>query len=364
MALAYTPGFTQPVPARVAPTPYPLLHPEPMLVPVIDANALLIMGCDMVKRDRRLNLVTQLATTGRGNPHIAAHIPAEIRRHLLRLAQHNRVPHAEVARMLDQVILPSARLVDLEIRDHLGPGTQRILHVDRDLPRDNQGDPDDVPTMALAEFLAPAVIITQDSVFTRFGFAGAAADWIPIAKDLLRMVGIEANLTDAAFLTELALRLLAGAVRELVHQAVRHPWLATAVLAASLWICHRRGYLRGGRWREGAARIWELAQPVLEKSSAALVDQHRIRDALIVVEAPPYPVPEQLAARHLARCGRSLTPAELRDALALRGVRIPAARLEREMRAHRGFSREPGNRYSLGRPARLLAVGGRFGAEG
>lgn len=119
------------------------------------------------------------------------------------------------------------------------------------------------------------------------------------------MVGIEANLTDAAYLTELALRLLASTARELVRQAVRHPWLTTAVLAAALCICHRRGYLRGGRWREGAFRIWELAQPVLEKSSAALVDQHRIRYALVIVEAPPYPVPEQLAARHLARCGRS-----------------------------------------------------------
>jgi hypothetical protein len=363
MALAFNPGAVPSVPARISPTLHPLLHPEPMLVPIIDANALLVMGCDMIKRGRGLDLVTQLSITGRGNPHIAAHIPAEIRRHLVRLARYNDVPPVEVARVLDRTILPSARLVELEIRDHLAPGTRQILRVDHDLPKINQGDPDDVPTMALAEFLAPAVIITQDSVFTRFGFAGAAAQWIPIAKDLLRMVGIEATLTDAAFLTELALRLLAAGARELVYQAVRHPWLTTAVLAAALWICHQRGYLRGGHWRESAARIWELAQPVLEKSSAALADQHRIRDALIVVEAPPYPVPEQFAARHLARCGRSLTPAELRDALALRGVRIPAARLEREMRAHRAFSREPGNRYTLGRPARLLAVAGRVQAQ-
>lgn len=363
MALAYPPRAALTVPARAGPTPHPLLHPEPMLVPVIDANALLIMGCDMIKRDRELDLVTGLSTTGRGNPHIAPHIPGEIRRHLLRLARHNHVPPIDVARVLDQAILPSARLVELEIRDHLAPGTRQILRVDRDLPKDNRGDPDDVPTMALAEFLAPAVIITQDSVFTRFGFAGAAGDWILIAKDLLRMVGIEANLTDAAFFTELALRLLAGAARGLVHLAVRHPWLATAVLATALWTCHRRGYLHGDRWRESATHIWELAQPVLERSSAALADQHRIRDALIIVEAPPYPVPEQIAARHLARCGRSLTPAELRDALGLHGIRIPAARLEREMRAHRAFTREPGNRYTLGRPARLL-VDGRQGAKG
>jgi PIN domain len=363
MALAHIPGAAEPVPVRFSPTPHPLLHPKPMLVPIIDANALLVMGCDMVKRGYEIDLVTRLAATGRGNPYIAAHIPGEIRRHLRRLAQYNNVPPSEVARLLDQVILPSAHVVDLEIRDHLGPGAERILHVDRDLPKDNRGDPDDVPTMALAEFLAPAVIITQDSVFTRFGFAGAAAEWIPLAKDLLRMVGIEASLTDAAYLTEFALRLLAVTTRELARQALRHPWLASAALAAALWFCHRRGYLRGERWRENAAHIWQLAQPMMEKAAAALVDQTRIRDALIIVDAPPYPIPEQIAARHLARCGQSLTPSELRDALKLRGVHIPAARLEREMRAHCGFSREPGNHYTLGRPARLLTIGGNAGKD-
>lgn len=326
-----------------------------MIIPVVDANALLIMGCDMIKRGRGLDLVTQLALTGRGNPHIAAHIPGELRRHLRRLAAENGVSPLEVARVLDQVILPSARVVDLEIRDHLGPGTARILHVDPGLDRDYRGDPDDAPTMALAELLAPAVIISQDSVFTRFGFAGAAAQWIPIAKDLLRMVGVEASLTDAAWITEFALRLLGAGARELLAQAVRRPWLASAAVAAALWICHKRGYLRGERWRENAARLWELARPVIDKASNALLDQDRIRQALVVVEAPPYPVPEQLAARYLARCGSPLTPAELRDALRLRGHQVPAARLERDMRAHRGFVREPGNRYTVGRPGRLLA---------
>jgi hypothetical protein len=331
----------------------PMVLPQPMLVPVIDANALLVMGCDMVKRDRQQDLVTGLAATGRANPHIAAHVPSEIDRHLPRLAKHNKVPEAQVRRLLDEVILPSARLVDLEIRDHLSPHNKRILHVDLELPRDLRGDPDDAPTMALAEFLAPAVIITADSVFTRFGFAASVADWIPIAKDLLRMVGLEADLADAAWLTEFAMRLLASGARELVGLAARHPWWASAALAAGLWFCHRRGYLKGDRWRENAAQLWELAKPLLEKANTALLDQARIRDALIIVEAPAYPIPEQLAARHLARCGRSLTPAELRDALVSRGHQIPAVQLKREMNTHRSFVREPGDRYTVGRPARL-----------
>ncbi|MEU8924225.1 hypothetical protein AB0D10_25325 [Kitasatospora sp. NPDC048545] len=151
-------------------------------MPIFDANALLVMGCDWLKRDREQDLVTGMALTGRGTPHLAGHIPEELERHVGRLAGENEVPEAQVRRVLDDVILPSARLVDLEIRDLLSPGARGIRQVDPALPRRLRGDPDDAPTMALAEFLAPSVIISQDSVFYRFGFATAAAEWIPIAK--------------------------------------------------------------------------------------------------------------------------------------------------------------------------------------
>ncbi|MFF8996234.1 hypothetical protein ACF09H_41205 [Streptomyces sp. NPDC014983] len=134
---------------------YPMMHPEPVLVPVVDTNALLVMGCDMVLKGKQEDLLSGLAGTGRATPYIAAHVPAEIDRHLPRLARRYQVPESEVRRLLDEVVLPSARLVELEIRDHLAPGAKQIMHVDRDLPKQWWGDPDDVPTMALAEFLAP-----------------------------------------------------------------------------------------------------------------------------------------------------------------------------------------------------------------
>ncbi|MEV7739691.1 hypothetical protein AB0O75_48055 [Streptomyces sp. NPDC088921] len=52
-------------------------------------------------------------------------------------------------------ILPALRVVDLKIRDHLSPRRRHILHVDPDMPRKYRGDPDDAPTMALAELLGP-----------------------------------------------------------------------------------------------------------------------------------------------------------------------------------------------------------------
>ncbi|MEU2930646.1 hypothetical protein ABZ636_37325 [Streptomyces sp. NPDC007251] len=69
-----------------------------------------------------------------------------------------------------------------------------------------------------------------------------------------------------------------------------------------------------------------------------------------MVEPPAYPTREQLVARSLARCGRPLTPGELRDALALRGHTISAAQLKRDLLAHRAFVRVPGDLWTVGRP--------------
>ncbi len=54
------------------------------------------------------------------------------------------------------------------------------------------------------------MIISADSVFTRFGLANSVADtWLPLAHRLLQAAGYEATLTEAAFALELAARLIA-----------------------------------------------------------------------------------------------------------------------------------------------------------
>ncbi|MFJ3762552.1 hypothetical protein [Streptomyces sp. NPDC090080] len=42
-----------------------------------------------------------------------------------------------------------------------------------------------------------------------------------------------------------------------------------------------------------------------------MTEHQALSDSLLVVKPPPYPTGEQLAARHLARCGSALTPGEL-----------------------------------------------------
>ncbi|MGW7824516.1 hypothetical protein ACWGLF_42065 [Streptomyces puniciscabiei] len=169
----------------------------------------------------------------------------------------------------------------------------------------------------------------------------------------MRAVGFEASYADALVVTELVLRLAWEGAAGLVTAAQRHPVLTLAGVAAAVWLAHRAGYLDRGRWRAGAAKAYEIAQPLLERFGEAALDHIRVRDALIVVDPPAYPTPEQLDARHLARCGRALAPAQLRDALAVGGHHISATRLKRAMTTHRGFTRLPGDLYTIGRPPQL-----------
>ncbi|WP_326793864.1 hypothetical protein OHA79_51570 (plasmid) [Streptomyces sp. NBC_00841] len=208
--------------------------------------------------------------------------------------------------------------------------------------------------MALAEFLGPCVIVTQDSVFSRFGFA--VIEWIPVAQNLLRLAGLEATAANALVLIELALRLFGAGAHRLMILAARNPLAATAAVGGLLWWCYRCGYLARDNWRRRLSRAGEATVPLLELASAGMTEHQTLSDSLLVVEPPAYPTTEQLAARYLARCGRSLTPGELLDALALRGHTISAEQLKRDMLAHAAFVRAP--RRSMDRRVSRTGIAG------
>ncbi|MET8509762.1 hypothetical protein ABZV60_34925, partial [Streptomyces sp. NPDC004787] len=102
-------------------------HPRP--------NALLTEACVLAKNAGRQDKFTALALTGRAVSYIAAHVPGEINDHLAKTAHHHEVPENLARRPLEQRILSSLRVVDLEIRDHLSPQTRHILRVDHEMPR-------------------------------------------------------------------------------------------------------------------------------------------------------------------------------------------------------------------------------------
>jgi hypothetical protein len=105
-------------------------------------------------------------------------------------------------------------------------------------------------------------------------------------------------------------------------------------------------------WRQRLSRVGEATVPLLELANAGMTEHKALSDSLLVVEPPAYPTREQLAARYLARCGRPLTPGDLRDALARRGHTISAAQLKRDMEKHAAFVRAPGDLWTVGRPVR------------
>ncbi|MGW1534440.1 PIN domain-containing protein [Streptomyces aureus] len=325
----------------------PMLLDRPMLLPIIDTNAVMVEACITAKGKGRPSRFTALAATGRATPYIAAHVLDEVERHLPKLADHHQVSEQDARRALVRQILPVLRVVDLEIRDHLAPQTRHILRVDPGVPHRHQGDPDDAPTMALAEFLAPCIIISQDSVFYRFGLG--VVEWIPLAQNLLRMAGLEATATNAVVFIELALRLLGSGARQLAVLAARNAVVAGAAAGGVLWWCHRNGYLSGGDWRQRLTRAGNATAPLLDLVSGAVAEHRSLSRSFVVVDPPAYATTEQLAARYLARCGRPLTPAELRDALARNDHAVSAAQLRRTMLTHQAFVRVPGDLWTIGR---------------
>ncbi|MGW3974313.1 hypothetical protein ACWEFD_34100 [Streptomyces ardesiacus] len=84
--------------------------------------------------------------------------------------------------------------------------------------------------MARAELLAPCFIVTQDTVFSRFGIA--LIGWIPVVQNLLRLPGLEATVANALFFIELSFRLLGAGAHRLFDLAARTscprrpPWSA------------------------------------------------------------------------------------------------------------------------------------------
>jgi hypothetical protein len=126
--------------------------------------------------------------TGRANPYVGAHVPDELLEHLPRVAANTRADRSLAEAILWNQVMPQVPVVDLAVRDVLSHRSRQIMSSD--------GDVDDVETMALAELLAPAVILSDGVFFAKFGHAGAAISAIEHATAILRAAGTEATYAD------------------------------------------------------------------------------------------------------------------------------------------------------------------------
>jgi hypothetical protein len=338
---------------RMAPTAWPMAAPWPALVAVTDTNALLRRACHEVLHGPQDNIFRGLSTTGRSNIFVAAHVPGEIAKYLPTVADQNRVHRDDATATLREAIMPTIPVVDLPIRDFLHPRVRPILSADATLPRRLRGDPDDAGTAALAEFLAPTVILSADSVFERLGISGTTAlAYVQTAWTLVRMAGFEASLADAVALVDLAVRAVGFLGLQAARGLRQHPIVGVGIVGAMLWLAYRFGYLKRDRIREGLRQLGKAAGPIIDAATTAAEQRHIARDALRSVEPYGPATVEQAAARYLARCRRPLTPGELRDQLRGTGVAITAAALKRLMSGHPAFVRESGDLYGVGSPMR------------
>ena len=236
--------------AQVGLRPSWLAPSQVALVAVTDACAIASSACH-VARSGTASVLVSLAGTGRSNVFIGEDVEAELPEALQKVAADMGVPLADAERVLRQ-IMTRIRVVPLRMGDYLNPAIAGIRRCDPELPRAARGDPDDLGTAAVAAFLAPAVIISKDSVFSRFGLALPADRWTEEAARLLVAAGYDAALEDAAHAAEVGARLLFGVIGAARNAAVRNPKAAitTAVVAGlAAWYCHRRGWITGDQLR-------------------------------------------------------------------------------------------------------------------
>jgi hypothetical protein len=331
-----------------------MMAPWPQLVAVTDTNALASRAANAARGGTAESLFTGLARTGRSHTYIGAHVPGELTRHLPAIAASARADYRVTDRVLRTEILPNVFVVDLAIRDYLHPRIRTLLNVDRELPKSMRGDPDDIATPALAELLAPAVILSSDSVFTRLGMSNTTATaWLEAAYNFLHAAGFEATFTDAAILVELAGRAIIAIGGGLIRLASSHPVPFFMILSGALYLAIRAGWLDAARLRSGIREVWQHAAPLLQALAEASQEHLTARSGLHVIEPYAHPTVDESAARYLARCGRPLDPSDLRDALGDTGFRTSAAQLRRAMNAHPAFVRLPGDIYTIGTPTKL-----------
>lgn len=331
-------------PGRAAPATNPLLAPWPMPVVVVDTNVLLSSACHVAAHGGPA-VLERLAFTGRAPLFIAPHVLDEVDMHLPRVAAQQHVSPIAARRALVDHLGPHLQVVDMTISDHLRPEVADIRRPD--------GDADDLPTAALAALLGPAVIISADGVFARFGLA-VVGEWITAAWTLLHAAGFEASFADAVMIVDLLGRLVIAGSREVWRSVARYP-VPALVTAAVVGVA---GHQLGWASKEQLRRLGRFSKPLVEQLAVAASRHDRARRELLLVEDPTWrePTLTELLARHLARCRRPLTAAELRDALNLHppaSGRVTAAACVRAMANHPAFVTAPGGHFSVGRRAAI-----------
>jgi uncharacterized membrane protein (Fun14 family) len=357
------PEADMPKPIYLVPAPtlrYPTLPRRRTLASITDSCSL-ASSAGHVARDSTASIIAALASRGRTPVFISENVEAELPKAIREMAVNMGLPVADVERVMREQILIRIRVVPLNVGDYLHPRLARIRSCDKSLSKKMRGDPDDLGTGALAEFLAPAVIISKDSVFNRFGLALPAAQWVEEAQRLLSAAGYEAELDGAAAAAEFLARGAFAGLEALGQAVRRHPKTTLVVLGAvllAIWYGNRHGVVTTEKVRKAGQATVKAAKPVIDRIAVAATGWSEALNAITVVERSAPLTLEERCARQLALFGAALTPSELREILSTADRPVTAAAIRRALQAHPGFFRQTGDKYTLGRSAFLPAIEG------
>lgn len=322
--------------------------PWPAHVLVADTNFLARSAWFLARHPDQPSVLEEALRSGRSSARIAAHVPGEMPRAIRRIAR-GADPTAALA-VWESQLAPLVRVVEIPVALHLNPA---IWHVLRE-------DPDDLPTAALALFLAPAVVLTTDGVFAN---AGLPVPDSPMAA--VKALKIAGGHETTAYVGSLAAwggaRGTWSLMGRLVAAARQNPLVALAVLAAGASALLLVEDSSPGAAKMATTRIRSVLQTtgtMTGRIAMHVLDEHAVAlvDVPEVLRSGPQTL-EEASAAILARCGRPMSVIDLKYELTqcLPGFARPtrhtvsAAGLTEALRAHPAFTHKHSG-WLLGRP--------------
>jgi hypothetical protein len=316
----------------------------------------LASACVGAARLQPANSVVTLRGTQGAAFVIGAHVPGEVLPAIKRITRRNDALNETAVWIWKELVAPHVAVVDLPISEYLRPEIQVVARGVGRAGARHRGDADDLPTAAVAAFLAPTIIWSRDHVFTQTGLA--ATDPTSTGRDLVTLA-VSKSVADDATSTAGVLASAGVAIAEAAHRgAIRSPQAAILIAAGA---AAAGVYASPRLWSalpSGLRAIARRARQLVSLFGGLYAYQECAAAALVKYESPPWRdrVALELCAIALTQAQRPMTASELFMIVKADLHSQPAhtiSSLKRDLAAHPAFTSVRPNSWRLGTPADL-----------
>ncbi len=324
--------------------------PWDKIIVVADTNAL-ARACVAFIRNSQPPTAATILGSHRAKVLVGCHVPTEIHRAIGRITR-SEEEFAQAVEVWHSQLSPGITVVDLPIGEYLRPEIAVLRHgFTTTAP-----DVDDLPTAALAAFLAPAVIWTSDDIFVRTGLAQPVEQ---TADNLKALTVAESATSDALMTTFTISRALGTGAVALAKAASRQPLIAGLLLLLAgaayaavshdprraLKVAHGKTVLRAVGSAAG-----HLGNTVLDLDSYRQIARNGLKPCM----TPPWRLQSTLevCAVTLARSKGSMTATALLDAAReheLADMPSTVGELKRLLEQHPAFRLARPHHWVIGR---------------